>query len=66
MSNEQIQAEMDLSYQQRLKAYEIQVDSLRVQREAFYAANPDCPIKTMFMNVCAPPQRIELRIIKSE
>lgn len=54
------QFEMELDYQQRLRKYNQHVEELDRQRKEFYENNPDFPIKTMFMNVIAPPQKIEI------
>ncbi len=48
-------------YETRLKKYNEEVKALEEQREKFYKENPDFPIKTMYMNVIAPPQKIEIR-----
>lgn len=52
------QIEIELKYRRRLVEYNYHVQQLEEQRKMFYEKNPDFPIKTMYMNVCAPPQRI--------
>lgn len=54
----------DADYQNRMKEYNQQVGNLRLEKEKFRSENPDFPnIDMLFMNVIAPPQRIELQII---
>jgi len=48
----------EIEYQQRLKEYNRQCEELKKLREDFYKKNPDFPIKTMYMQVIAPPQKI--------
>lgn len=61
MENLKFQIEED--YNRRLKAYNEYVASIEKQRNEFYEKNPDFPIKTMFMNVIAPPQKISIVIL---
>lgn len=61
MENLKFQIEDD--YNRRLKAYNEHVASIEKQRKEFYEKNPDFPIKTMFMNVIAPPQKISIVIL---
>ena len=51
---------MTTDYETRLKEYNDHVKELEEKRKQFYEANPDFPIKTLYMNVIAPPQKIEL------
>lgn len=51
-------------YEERMKEYSKRVSELTAQREKFYAENPDFPMKTMYMNVIAPPQKLIIREIK--
>lgn len=64
MSWEDLKKKLDLDYDQRMLEYEMQTEMLRIKREQFYRDNPDLPFKTMYMQVCAPPQRIIINIIK--
>ena len=50
-------------YEARLKEYNRQCEELKKQREDFYSANPYFPIKTMYMQVIAPPQKIIIKQI---
>lgn len=50
-----------IDYELRLMWYNDHVRELEEQRKKFYEENPDFPIKTMYMNVIAPPQKIEIR-----
>lgn len=63
MDIELLKVQMEVSYFERKYAYDRQVEEMRIMREDFYRENPDFPIKTMFMNVCAPPMRIEFKKI---
>ena len=56
-------AEMDIIYKGRLQEYNRQKEELEKKRKEFYEKNPDFPIKTMYMQVCAPPQKFEIKII---
>lgn len=47
-------------YQERLDKYNKRVRELEEKRKKFYEDNPDFPIKTMYMNVCAPPMKLTL------
>jgi len=51
-------------YKLRLERYNEEVRKIEEQRKKFYEENPDFPIKTMFMTVIAPPQKIEIRTIR--
>lgn len=51
-------------YAAQMEAYNHRVALLEETRKAFYEANPDFPITTMYINVISPPQKIELRIYK--
>ncbi len=42
----------------KLKEYNDYVDELAEKRRKYYEENPDAPIKTMYMNVIAPPTRL--------
>lgn len=53
-------------YEERLLEYNKRVYELTAQREKFYTENPDFPIKTMYMNVMAPPQKLVIRILNVE
>jgi hypothetical protein len=56
---------IDLDYSRRLREYEMYAEGLRIQREQFLKDNPDHPYKeTMFMQVCAPPQKVTINIIE--
>jgi len=46
--------------------YNHHVEVMAAKRKKFYEDNPDFPYDTMFMNVLAPPQKIELRKIKDQ
>ena len=50
-------------YDVRLKEWERQNAELEKQRKEFYEQNPDFPIKTMYMQVTAPPQKISFNEI---
>lgn len=50
-------------WEQRQKDYNDMVDRLAQQRKDFYEKNPDYPIKTMYINVIAPPKKIIIRTI---
>jgi hypothetical protein len=50
-----------LDYDERIEKYNKQVSELEKQRKEFYEKNPSFPIKTMFMNVIAPPQKLILK-----
>lgn len=50
---------IELEYMERLSEYNLLVAQLKFQRDQFYAQNPACPNKTMFMNVLHPPQQIK-------
>lgn len=54
---------MDLDYARRKRMYDADCDLLRIQREQFYSVNPDHPFKFMFMQVAAPPQKVEINFI---
>ncbi len=60
MSLSQVKLEIETDYQKRLKVYNDYVAKLEQQRKEFYEKNPDFPIKTMFMNVIAPPLKIQI------
>jgi hypothetical protein len=49
-------------YEARMAKYNHEAELLEIKRKEFYEANPNFPIKTMFMQVIAPPQKLELRI----
>ena len=51
-------------YEKRLKEYNTQSAELERQRKEFYKKNPDFPIKTMYMQVTAPPQKLEVQYIQ--
>lgn len=55
---------MELTYQidynDRLKEYNKHVEELAEKRRKFYEENPQFPYKYLYMNVIAPPQKIEL------
>jgi hypothetical protein len=51
-------------YEARLKEYNRQNAELEKQKEEFYEANPDFPIKTMYMQVIAPPQKVSIREVR--
>jgi hypothetical protein len=51
-------------YEARLAKYNHEVEVLAEKRRKFYEENPDFWCKTMYINVCAPPQKIEIREIK--
>lgn len=53
----------DLDYARRKVEYDQYVENLRIQRERFYAENPDFPYKCMFLNVLAPPTKFTINII---
>jgi len=54
---------MDADYEIRLEKYKKDTAELTEKRKKFYEENPDFPIKTMYMQVCAPPQKISIKII---
>ncbi len=58
-----LKLKMDLDYIERSSKYNAETELLEMQRKQFYEANPDFPIKTMYMQVCAPPQKFEIRIV---
>ena len=61
----ELQKKFDADYEGRLETYNQQVQSLRLEKEKFAKENPDCPyIDQMFLNVLAPPQRCEIKIIR--
>lgn len=55
---------LPIDYEERLAKYNHEVEMLAQKRKEFYEANPDFWCKTMYINVCAPPQKIEIREIK--
>lgn len=48
----------ELDYLIAKSRYDMEAKLLRMERERFYAANPNFPYQTMFMQVTAPPQTI--------
>lgn len=56
-------AQREIEYQGMLKEYHRQSAELKKMRDEFYKKNPDFPIKTMYMQVTAPPQKISVTII---
>lgn len=62
MTPESIKLEMD--YTERKHRYDLEAELLRLKREAFYKDNPDFWCKTMYMQVTAPPTRIQIVIIE--
>lgn len=64
MSNEERILKIELDYMERKADYDMKAELLRIQREQFYEANPDFSNPYMFMQVCAPPQKIEIIIVK--
>jgi len=52
------QLKIELNYQRRLIKYNEDARFLKDKREQFYKDNPDFPIKTMYMQVTAPPQKV--------
>lgn len=57
-------AEMEIIYKGRLQEYNRQNEELEKQRKEFYEKNPDFPIKTMYMQVIAPPQKVSIREVR--
>lgn len=53
-------AEMEIIYKGKLQEYNRQTAELERLRKEFYEKNPDYPIKTMYMQVTAPPQKIQI------
>lgn len=53
-----------INYDERLRDYNIEKERLAAKREEFYRDNPNFPIKSLFLNVCAPPQKITINTIK--
>lgn len=52
-------------YQTHLKKYNQHVENLKRQKEQFIKDNPDFPnVDLLFLNVIAPPQRLQIKIIK--
>lgn len=58
-----LKLKLDLDYIERKKEYDAHVSELKTLRDKFYSDNPDFPIKTMYMNVIAPPTKISINII---
>jgi len=50
------------NYEALMAKYNHEAELLAEQRKKFYEDNPDFWCKTMFMQVTAPPQKLELRI----
>ena len=64
MEWEALQRKWDLDYGERKRKYEMECELLRIKRDQFLAANPDHPFKDiMFLQVTAPPQKLEIRFI---
>lgn len=59
-----IVTDQEQEYEARLKEYNRQNAELEKQRKEFYEANPDFPIKTMYMQVTAPPQKVSIREVR--
>jgi hypothetical protein len=51
-------------YKMSMDEYKHHVEMLEIKRKKFYEDNPDFPYKTMYMNVIAPPVKIELKMVK--
>lgn len=58
-----LKIKLDLDYMERKSRYDMECKLLEIQREQFYRENPDAP-PYMYMQVTAPPQKIEIRIIE--
>lgn len=58
----ELMLKMEMDYIERKGKYDLEVELLRLQREHFYKNNPDFPIKTMYMQVTAPPQKISINL----
>lgn len=57
--------DIERSYNRMMEDYSRYEDDLRKQRGHFLATNPNHPYADiMFMNVCAPPQKIIMHEIK--
>jgi len=59
-----IELELEANYARRLAEYNRQTEELALMREEFYRENPDCPFKTMYMQVTAPPQKFFINHLK--
>jgi hypothetical protein len=56
-------SDIQINYQKRLDAYNKHVADLSKKRTEFYQKNPDFPFRSMYMNVTAPPQKFEIKIL---
>ncbi len=45
------------NYEEKLKEYNDEVQELERKRKEFYEKNPDCPYKSMYVNVVSPPKK---------
>jgi hypothetical protein len=52
----------DLDYDIRLNQYNMDTELLRIKREQFYRDNPNFPFQSMYLQVCAPPQKVNIVI----
>lgn len=58
-----LKLKLDLDYLHKKCVYDADTELLRLKREQFYRDNPNCPYKSMYIQVTAPPQKFEIRII---
>lgn len=60
----ELKKKLDADYEVRMKVYNRQVEDLKAEKEKFMKENPDCPYADqMFLNVIAPPQRLQINIM---
>lgn len=60
----ELEERLEAEYKTRKKKYDEQVAELRKQKEDYLKENPNDPlVDILFMNVIAPPQKIEIKIV---
>jgi len=61
MNFDQFKNKLEEDYKERMRTYKEHVDKLNAEKETFRKQYPDDPyLDIMFLNVIAPPQRLEI------